>query len=524
MSMIVPASCIPVQHITTITDYQKNFPLNAIPSKKYYQYCNVVDYYLKFDEHFVNDFKIVGYKKGKRYEVSDYQINSSYIYVNAIDYDFFFIESSFVTDLIVYVDPQYHSDICLAHVICTYQRIDQVNLKINELEDILSDKYHLIIIDNNSEISSICSPYITVIHSQNYGGSGGFCRGMIESTHHPYSHILLNDDDAFADKETIFRLIAFLSCLSPDHDNYLLGGLVTDSSNINKIYDAGGCYQGFITLQKNGSSINNVDDYCSIVDNYPVDYIAWTFCCFPSKIINDVGFPLPLFIYCDDVEYGLRISDEMIVIPHLLIQHPFKSTTPLYYYYFYRNSFICLSSSDLNYKPFINQIFKQILIEISAYRYSFASEMISGLNDYLRGPEYVFSLCKSGPRQKIVIDYKNADELVKTMNIVDSVPKKSFLIRLFSINGLLFKPLGDLDYCGPVFDSSLFYRAGKILFRIDNTKGFITHRNVKKTIVLCFKVLLLRIRMFFTLKQTIRKFKKTIPYYSSLLFWSKIFN
>ena len=37
-------------------------------------------------------------------------------------------------------------------------------------------------------------------------------------------------------------------------------------------------------------------------------YGAWWFCCIPVTAIRRHGLPLPLFIRCDDVEYGMSYS------------------------------------------------------------------------------------------------------------------------------------------------------------------------------------------------------------------------
>ena len=57
-----------------------------------------------------------------------------------------------------------------------------------------------------------------------------------------------------------------------------------------------------------------IDETTDIAENEAVDvevsnaYGAWWYSCIPLNEVREKGLPLPLFVRCDDVEYGMRTN------------------------------------------------------------------------------------------------------------------------------------------------------------------------------------------------------------------------
>ena len=50
-------------------------------------------------------------------------------------------------------------------------------------------------------------------------------------------------------------------------------------------------------------------------------YGGWWFCCMPLQRIEQIGYPLPLFIKGDDIEYGIRNEREFITLNGINVWH-----------------------------------------------------------------------------------------------------------------------------------------------------------------------------------------------------------
>ena len=71
-------------------------------------------------------------------------------------------------------------------------------------------------------------------------------------------------------------------------------------------------------------------------------YAGWWYCCIPSERIRQIGYPLPLFIKNDDMEYSVRNDREIITLNGVGVWHQVFDTkqSPVMSYYANRNSLI----------------------------------------------------------------------------------------------------------------------------------------------------------------------------------------
>ena len=204
---------------------------------------------------------------------------------------------------VVYTNKSNANKIRLAHIVCTYHR-EQKIIKKNKLFENYDDKdYKMIVVDNGNTIQK--SKSAVLLKSDNYGGSAGFARGIIFAMETGFTHILLNDDDAEVNPESIFRLMSFLRLLKDKE--ICIAGIMFDENNPNIVYESGSSViRGRLEPYNRGLDLSKIDNIPTIMKENKILYSNWTLFCMPVSVPKNNGLPLPVFVREDDVEYGLR--------------------------------------------------------------------------------------------------------------------------------------------------------------------------------------------------------------------------
>lgn len=68
-----------------------------------------------------------------------------------------------------------------------------------------------------------------------------------------------------------------------------------------------------IGFTKRGYDLRRMTDVVRNEYNLPMDYNGWWYCCVPLAE-QFRGFPLPVFIHGDDIEYGLRFDGNIMTM------------------------------------------------------------------------------------------------------------------------------------------------------------------------------------------------------------------
>lgn len=167
---------------------------------------------------------------------------------------------------------------------------------------------------------------VVVIEQANLGGAGGFTRGMLESFADPtITHVLLMDDDVVVDPSVFSRLVAFLKHAKSD---VVVGGSMLDLYR-RTILHADAERANFDTLVYE-PVLPHGHDLCApgAADRYnePIagSYNAWWFCCIPQSAVRQHGLPLPIFVRCDDAEFGTRLTSAdypVVALPGVFVWH-----------------------------------------------------------------------------------------------------------------------------------------------------------------------------------------------------------
>lgn len=342
---------------------------------------------------------ILPYPIGMQSKVAAFQINT---YKKTFLYDAYY-----ATD----ISRSRHCVPYIALVTTTFKRETDVKRNIDLLNEHLfsdSEYSHAFcwnIVDNGRTLPEQTGDKqnIRIFHNKNTGGAGGFARGIIESLRQfkMPTHILLMDDDVTLLPESFKRLYKLLDILRPEYREYFISGAMLKMEQPNIQHENTGRLNlsGFHEAIHSDLDMNlwkNVLLNESLADDMVYQYAAWWFCCIPTETARLDNLPVPVFVRGDDVEYSLRNHAKFVTINGVCVWHKGferKFSAALEYYQVERNELIVRAMhpelSDVDVIGHIKELFWQ---EVYSFNYKGASLLLDAVEDYLKGPEYFFSL------------------------------------------------------------------------------------------------------------------------------------
>ena len=153
---------------------------------------------------------------------------------------------------------------------------------------------------------------LQVIEQGNIGGSGGFARAMDETLRAGRSdYLLLLDDDISLDPEGIARAVAFADLARRPT---IVGGHMFSLYDRSVLHAFGETVAPYTwwwgaaphTKQGHDFGRRNLRHTPWLHRRVDADYNGWWMCLIPTRVIDEIGLALPVFIKWDDAEYGLR--------------------------------------------------------------------------------------------------------------------------------------------------------------------------------------------------------------------------
>jgi galactofuranosylgalactofuranosylrhamnosyl-N-acetylglucosaminyl-diphospho-decaprenol beta-1,5/1,6-galactofuranosyltransferase len=134
-----------------------------------------------------------------------------------------------------------------------------------------------------------------------------------------------------------------------------------------------------------------------------VDFNGWWMCMIPRSVAEELGQPVPLFIKWDDVEYGLRAGEHgypTVTLPGAAIWHMAWSdkddAIDWQAYFHLRNRLVVAAMHwDGNISGLIASHLKATLKHLLCLEYSTVAIQNKAMDDFLAGPEHIFSILES---------------------------------------------------------------------------------------------------------------------------------
>jgi len=253
------------------------------------------------------------------------------------------------------------------------------------------------------------------VHDQpNLGGSGGYSRVMYEALKNTdCEQILFMDDDIRIEPDSILRALALnrfakvptlvggqmLNLQEPSHLHVM--GEMVDQENfmwtgaVNTEYD-----HNFAKYPLNDEEQPRSRLLHRRID---VDYNGWWMCMIPRSVAEELGQPLPLFIKWDDADYGLRAGEHgypTVTLPGAAIWHMAWSdkddAIDWQAYFHLRNRLVVAALHwDGNITGLLASHLKATLKHLLCLEYSTVAIQNKAMDDFLAGPEHIFSILES---------------------------------------------------------------------------------------------------------------------------------
>ena len=384
------------------------------------------------------------------------------------------LKDCFVKSLCVACEEE-PKEVNLALCICTYKLYDDVKKKVKAVKG-LAEIY---ITDNGSALGEINGAH--EFPSPNYGGSTGFTNAMVEaSKNEKITHFILNDDDASFDPEVLFRTKAFLGFCKKD---VCICGTMIDADDRHTVVESGARFEGCELYPYDANLDTDLLESNILMERKKdIHYGGWWYFVLSRETFEEAGLPLPLFIKMDDVEYGCRIKKEKITLCGISAFHKRFTAkySPVNSYYYMRNLLTVGCITGRIGRHDLKKVIEKVYVEIVCYRYLDAEMMIKGIEDFIKGPEYVLGLYKNGMiecemPELIPLDSFECEECVKPAG---------FLFRKLTLNGALLPSRGKI--VRNVWDNHTedFYRLKEVCFIIGE-KGLVMKKDVKKILLFC---------------------------------------
>lgn len=234
---------------------------------------------------------------------------------------------------------------------------------------------------------------LRVIEQGNFGGAGGFTRGLLEARGiDGATHAVLIDDDVELEPEALFRAARFF-CLA--EGDVTLGGHMLDLFRPTHLYEAGALVdpRRLVLLPlSQGVDLAGVQGLDCLLEPPPMHYNGWWFMALPLRLLDKAGWPLSCFIRGDDVEFGLRLHDAgvpTVSMPGVAIWHePFYAKLHGWHVYYETRNMLVAAARHLRCRPawLGYVVLKWVVADLLTYRYQRAALRLRAVRDFLDGP------------------------------------------------------------------------------------------------------------------------------------------
>lgn len=228
--------------------------MNCFAGKKYSNYCDLTEINLKLSFTGTACIEVVGTNRTTLYGLEEVKLHENTYSGGALikikDFPKFegiyFNVYESETEPANLIDGEWCSpdkpnrSNKLAVVICTYKRekyvrdiINTFNQYITNTKTDAKERLELIIVDNSSSLKIENTEDITIYHNKNFGGAGGFGRGLYEilEKHKDISRVIFMDDDVKICPESFYKTLTLSDYLKDIYKNAFINGAMLDLYN-----------------------------------------------------------------------------------------------------------------------------------------------------------------------------------------------------------------------------------------------------------------------------------------------------
>ena len=248
------------------------------------------------------------------------------------------------------------------------------------------------------------------IHDQpNLGGSGGYSRVMYEALKNTdCAQILFMDDDIRIECDSILRALALNRFARTPT---LVGGQMLNLQEPSHLHVMGEVVDPDVFMWTNAPHTEYDHNFArqpladtpDLHRRIDVDFNGWWMCMIPRSVAEELGQPVPSFIKWDDAEYGLRAAEHgypTVTLPGAAIWHMAWSdkddAIDWQAYFHLRNRLMVAALHwDGNIGGLVRSHLKATLKHLACLEYSTVAVQNKAIDDFLAGPERIFSILES---------------------------------------------------------------------------------------------------------------------------------
>jgi len=245
---------------------------------------------------------------------------------------------------------------------------------------------------------------LRIVEQGNFGGAGGFGRGMMEAlAEGSVTHVTLMDDDVEVEPRVLARLYGFLCFVRKD---VIVGGQMFDmySPLTMRTFAEAANYRRLAYFHVGPHDVDFGQPYFTGLLEGAVKptYNGWWLCTYPRTLIEEHGLPLPVFVRCDDSEYSTRMTSQgvnLVSLPGFMVWHePFHAKIVAWMMYYETRNFLLLASLRAGPHRFKTMLILLARIWTFAARglYDHSEALLKALETYLDGPAWL----REDPRER----------------------------------------------------------------------------------------------------------------------------
>ncbi|MEO8814460.1 MAG: glycosyltransferase [Mycobacterium sp.] len=250
---------------------------------------------------------------------------------------------------------------------------------------------------------------LSIYDQPNLGGSGGYSRVMYESLKNTdCEQILFMDDDIRIECDSILRALAMNRFAKTP---ILVGGQMLNLQEPSHLHIMGEVVDKDTFMWTNAPHTeydhnfaeDSLTDTPELHRRIDVDFNGWWMCMIPRAVAEELGQPIPSFIKWDDAEYGLRAREHgyaTVTLPGAAIWHMAWSdkddAIDWQAYFHLRNRLMVAALHwDGSMAGLLRSHLKATLKHLACLEYSTVAIQNRAIDDFLAGPEHIFSILES---------------------------------------------------------------------------------------------------------------------------------
>jgi len=301
----------------------------------------------------------------------------------------------------------------LAVSITTFRREPEIRRTVARFEAFLpqfefGDHVHVQVVDNGHSADIRASATVTPLTNHNYGGAGGFARGLFEAQKAGFSHCLFMDDDASFHMENITRAYVFLA-LAKDRRAAVAGSMITNARKWamweNGAWFDGSCHPMFCGTDLRGSDAVRQMEFESARPAPPTLYGGWWF--FAFAIDQVVHYPFPFFVRGDDISFSLANDFAITTLNGVVsFQDDFaEKESPLTLYLDLRNHLVHHLVFDALERSALGTArvgLRFVMRSLLRFHYETARTQLLAWQDVMRGPHFFDDNLDMSARRAII--------------------------------------------------------------------------------------------------------------------------